>query len=828
MSGSDDFIFINRDRELEFLLNCLPPTSRRSTLVIIVAPSGFGKSTLTDQLLRRAAVPNFALVDPNIRQKSGDARIYEGFFIQKCAQELSARCKGQNYPSFQRFLKERKWRTMREKSHTDVMRKYPSPSNLYEIAVGYFDRLLGKRDFASDALLASDTAHAVTVSREYVEFVCKDDETLLVIRESQHIDHESLRFFLQNNRDLQHQYLIMEYTSEKGHFDPDHQKILLRELTDHPNAHIMELMRLEKHHLETLLRMYATNDVALNSDFSLNWDGNLRHVVELRFRAGIGRKIHSAADIQNSLSDLEGQLNEHFNVLNRRQKLMLALVLAHIEAIHHQTMLLVAARIDQHTTVPELENNLMSLVNIHKFLELNHGFVRLQNEDLAMAIANSPTFGGLIVLASRELRDYYLELIHGNNYTVTGMPMAVRQALSLCAKTGDMTAIVRIVKELSGIIRQTNDQSIYVDAIAEAIADKQNLFQSEHEALVDWAAELAYDAADYKRAADLLRSLPSPNSYQAAMLACCAQELGEHEFALTVLHNHRSPSRDRSGELLAELIEMTTIRDMGDEVRAKNILDKIHSDPTARVSPIFGYALRFYEMLLEFPESTPFMLESAEWFKRYGLINPEAYSRLSGAILLARAGRIDEALEFMQRATKLLKSEVRDQYTVLNNKAVLAMLVPQPDFSQCISWLNAGMRVCRNDYADVVLLNNLAIAKNQLGLISDAIECVDRMLTILKEPSFGDRDIFWGACFNAMRIFERAGQKRRAEDMRILPRAVARSKEYSPYWEYRFDLRSDIDEQYRYLLKFDYHPLYLSHWLIELEGLKLLKQGQQK
>jgi len=797
-------------------------------LVIIVAPSGFGKSTLTDQLLRRAVVPNFALVDPNIRQKSGDARVYDGFFVQKCAQELSARSQGRNLPSFPRFLKERKWRTVREKSHTDVVRKYPSPSNLYDLVIGYLDRLLGKRDFGSEALLSSDAAHAVTICREYVEFVCKDDETLLIIREAQHIDHESLRFFLQNNRDLQHQYLIVEYTSEKGHFDPDHQKILLRELLDHPNAHIMELMRLEKHHLETLLRMYAASDVALSSDFSLNWDGNLRSVVELKFRAGIGRKVHNAADIQNSLSDLQGQLNEHFNMLNKRQKLMLALVLVHVEAIHYQTMLNVAARIDQHATAPDLEDDLMSLINVHGFLELNHGFVRLQNEDISMAIGQNTAFGGLIALANRELRDYYLELIDRNDYTVTGMPMAVRQALSLCAKTRDITATLRIVKELSGVIRQTNDQSIYVDAIAEAIADKQNLFQAEHEELVDWAAELAYDAADYKRAANLLKSLPVLNLYQAAMLACCAQELGEHDFALMILRKGRPSWKGKDSQLLADLIEMTTVRDMGDEARAKDILDNIYSDPTAKSSPIFGYALRFYEMLLEFPESTPFILESASWFEHHGLINAEAYSRLSGAVLLARAGRTEDALGFLQRATKLLKGEVRDQYTVLNNKAVVAMLVPHPDFTKCVFWLSAGIRVCRNDYADVVLLNNLAIAKCQLGLISDALECVDRMLSILKEPTFGDRDIFWGACFNAMLVFERAGQKSRAEEMRVLPRAVARSNEYSPYWEYRFGLRPDVDERYQYLLKFEYHPLYLSHWLIELEGLKLLKRGLHK
>jgi len=206
--------------ELNFLLGCLPPKCRQSTMVVIVSRSGLGKSALTDQLLRRAAVPNFALVDPNIRQKSGDARIYDGFFIQQCAQDLSARSRGEIIRAFTGSSSNANGkRSKRSPTLTQCVSILLLP-NLYELAIGYLDRLLAKRDFASEALLSSDTTHAVTVCASTWSLSAKDDATLLIIREAQHIDHESLRFFLQNNRGLRQQYLIVEYTVRRAAWIP--------------------------------------------------------------------------------------------------------------------------------------------------------------------------------------------------------------------------------------------------------------------------------------------------------------------------------------------------------------------------------------------------------------------------------------------------------------------------------------------------------------------------------------------------------------------------------------------------------------------------------
>ena len=46
-----DFTFVNREEELKLLLSFVPPRCHTCSLVIIKAPSGYGKSTLTDRVV---------------------------------------------------------------------------------------------------------------------------------------------------------------------------------------------------------------------------------------------------------------------------------------------------------------------------------------------------------------------------------------------------------------------------------------------------------------------------------------------------------------------------------------------------------------------------------------------------------------------------------------------------------------------------------------------------------------------------------------------------------------------------------------------------------
>jgi hypothetical protein len=821
-----NFTFVNREEELKLLLSFVPPKCHTSSLVIIKAPSGYGKSTLTDRVVEHSKGVEllFAVVDPNIRLKSGGTKVYDGFYIQRCAEDISSRAREYHLPDLKAFMSQRRWKTLREKNSTDLVRKYPTPTAIYENVVGYIDRFFSKGEFDAGKVLTSDTRGAVALCRDYVEFVCDRSSAVSVIREAQHIDHESLRFFLQSNRRLKGQHLFIEYTSEDDRFDPDHEKVLAREMTDRPGALLLLLDRLSREHLEALIRAQVKTDFALTSDYYLKWDGNVRSVMEMKYRVAVGRRIRGPSDLRLSLADLKGSIHDHFMELTRLQKLLLAIVVSHVEAINRHTLFAVAAHMESYSTATERERSLHELLTEHSFLEARYDFLRLQNEDIPGAIAQDAQFAGMSGLAQKGLRDYYMEVIGANDFTAAALPVAVRQALRLCAKTGDTTSTLRLMRHLSDDIRLANDQSMYVDAIAEAVEGVPELFQTEHEEFVDWASALAYDTGDFERAAKLLDTLPGLNVYRGAMLACCAQETGAHQRAVEIVRENRHSWHGADAQLTCDLIELLVARARGETARAREIFDGVFSNSVFRISPLFGYALRFSETINEFPQCTPHILESAEWFERHGLNKSQAYSRLASAMHLARAGEVAPALENVKLASRALVGEIRDQHIILNNRAAVTMLSDRPAFQECVGWLNAAMLTSRDDYSDAVLLTNLAIANAGSGLIGRAVECAERALTILKEPDFADRNIFWSVSFAALNVFHQAGHAERAERARRFPQEEApRPTIYLDYWEYRFGLRDDVAPKFGYMLRFDYHPLFLSHWLIDHEGLALLK-----
>src|SRR3989338_5354347 len=83
--------FINRGAELAYFKRVLDPTAAKPVLAVVRSPSGFGKSSLINRVRSEVETPHrrFCIVDPSIRATPGGTRLYDGFFLQKCAEELS-------------------------------------------------------------------------------------------------------------------------------------------------------------------------------------------------------------------------------------------------------------------------------------------------------------------------------------------------------------------------------------------------------------------------------------------------------------------------------------------------------------------------------------------------------------------------------------------------------------------------------------------------------------------------------------------------------------------------------------------------------------------
>jgi len=91
--------------------------------------------------------------------------------------------------------------------------------------------------------------------------------------------------------------------------------------------HILDLVKLEKHHVESLLRRYIAEDIRVIGEFFLSWDGNLRSVMEWRYSVSIAHCPQNPKALAGPIVALTAQLQNHIKELSQTNKLILAMYL---------------------------------------------------------------------------------------------------------------------------------------------------------------------------------------------------------------------------------------------------------------------------------------------------------------------------------------------------------------------------------------------------------------------------------------------------------------------------------------------------------------------
>lgn len=821
--------FVNREAETAFLMKCFEGDTPTPAMVIIRSPTGFGKSRLTDQFrsVYAGAPYSFCVVDPSIRSGIGETRLYNGFFLQRSAEALSAlgSLPGSKWPTLDDYLKRRRWKTAAEKPFSETLGDLPSAGSLYKVAFDYAYRLFGAGKYGAKQLLSSDQSSAVSICAEYARAILSGHPIVLILREAQHIDLESLRELLLLNHTRSGAHLIFEYTSDNGRFAPEHEKAFLRAAEERKSISILDLARLNFDHLERLIQTHIKSDFALESQYYLSWDGNLRSVVELRFRVAIGHRLAGPAAIISVLDNVKRSVESHITDLSSVERLVLATLSAHVEAIDQSTLSAIISTIDPRAQPLSVSGGIADLEKRHRFVAQIDGRLRLHDETIALAISTMASMRPLIAISEKALRDHYRALLDSRDYSATGISVAVRQMFRLCARTKDAAGLINATSALLDEIKHARDQTIYVNAISSAIEADPALYGKDHDGLVLWAASLAYSVCDWERVTSLLRSKSSQDAFSMMMNACALQEIGEHDEALSIARELAVSGTTSNQRLAGYLVQALINGCRGNQDEARAELKALIDNPEYCSSPLLGYAYRFFEVVDGFVECLDKLESSIAWFDRFGFEKSKAYSQLPAAMFLARVGRIEEAKALLSEAHRTLADEVRDQHMLLNNQAAVDMLSDSPDFSKCASMLTNALRFARDDFSELTILSNLGLANWMCGRTGEAVDCAEKTLKILENHDFADKDIYWPVCFNAARILSATGFADRSSEALAFPRHKGRPVSVNQnYWAYRYGEKSTIDAQYVFLASRPAHPMYLSHWIIDLEGLELLKQ----
>lgn len=817
---------VNRREELARLLSLVPPQKQTGSFVILTAPSGYGKTRLTTHLLEllREEGMQVLAVEPQVRAKAAAQSVYQGFFIQRCAEALDGMVIESGSPllRFDDFLKSDRLRRARATDWRGALRKVPSIKTAYEFGLELIDRVFNTGDHSSRGLLTNDSREAVDTCARYMRQLEGVAPLIMVVREAQHIDSTSLQLLSEIFHPGAGRAVILEYTQDaKGTLNPLFDDFIeAAPLHDIDWLRIIKLVQLTKPHLEELLRLTIPGSGTISGEYYLHWDGNVRVIRQLRFSVS----MEDRATLPQ-LSDVKAGVIQEYQrqiaLQSSTARMILCLVFSHDEAMPASLLPLLLERLNTLVTKIAFDVDIDALLEAELVIRHEGDAFGIDNEDVAEAVRTLPTLAGGLLLAKGCLRDHYRQVVLAADNTAHNVSLALRQALRLSVELGDVTTMEAMVEQLSNTVTTNMDQSWYVTQIVAAVNGNAHLFADQRDRLVVWAAELAFEVADFKKARDLLRQLSTRSVFSDVLLCACLVETGDHaEAARTADILKMSVDADEC--FAGELIELILLRCTGRIKEARELWDRLEQRPGTHGRRLYGYLLRFKELVVDFPSCIDALRASVEWFADRGLASSAAYSELTLASHVARTGDMERATESIATARSLLALTARDQHIVLNNDAAVNLLSDEPSPAQCCEWLIRAVPCAGDDYSALVLYTNLSIAAALAGRQELAGEAVERALRIAETPKFAERNVFWGVIFNLRYVNSLLALGHRAE-LDLMAAALEPHALQDEYWQYRFRRSESAPERFATMLAKPYHPMFLSHWTLDVDGLRTLK-----
>lgn len=825
--------FVNRTSELEMLLAFLPPQMRSSKFIALRSPPGFGKSRLVDRVLSEIAADTVlvAVVDPHVRSSKKIDQAHDGYFLQLCAGEAS-RCVQQQSikkPELSEFLRERRLQTVTEIKGRDVAKQGPTVRAAWTAVFDLFERATSRGDYSPDKILASDASHAVRICREYLSHVFDGLCSVVVLREAQHVDSESLKFFLNAVATFASLTVILEYTSRNNEFEPTHAKLISEHAEKGVEVVLHDLLKLGQHEADLLVNEITDGASPLEPEHLTDWDGNIRSLIEFRYRITLQTRVNSGSDIGNPFKRLEAQRKSELDQLSPREGFLLSVLAHHDGPLDRNMLVSLLYAQEPLATRASIEADIESIASSGRHIKLVGAEVTLRDDDVLDLINEAPVLRRYGPFSIKALRDYYVRAWRDGDFSALPRSRALRGAIVGCARTGDELTLRELLSEASSFVATAQSPSQYVELLSSTFEAFSPFSATARKYIADWAIEIAYGASDYLRAASLVESIPQSerSTFHELVHACSLQEIGRHPEARLIAERIDAAAIDAPTSLLAKLVLLLVEGAVGDEKRAEALFQGILTTPDFKDLPALGYAHRFGEMFYDFDICAYHLAESIRLFDAAQLVESASYSRISGAVHLARAGKIDEALTQFEQARIALASSIRDEHLIANNWAVLQMLRDVPDFAAVREALKAALFSVGDEFSELTILSNLVTAAVRTGDKDLVTSAVARMRAILDKPKFGEKGIYWDATHSAGDALRWLGRSDEVHDLNALrqSRCPARSV-HSDYWLHRFDETLPASAKYRTMLRKPYHLSYLSHWTIDLDGLRALKRAQ--
>jgi tetratricopeptide (TPR) repeat protein len=800
--------FINRESELaRFQLEFATTTPARNCVIILAAPSGFGKSEFTERIIAE----QHSTIGLKVRipaNADGDAPFVRALAaeVNRVAERDRALLTGD---AFLRGVPSSRVRKMHDSALIRDVGAAGSLKGISDIAARIGDRVsnTGEYDFAR---VLRDTSRDSTVKIfEYLRYVFAQQRFCAAIENIQSIDAASESMLEQVLAVQRGHFFVLEYTLDV--IPTRDLETLQRVLAEHGNdvkVFILDRLPLQ----EIIERSEYRLDASIQMELYANFDGNLRKVKDLvliRMKSPEFVGVGSAK--QTGFLEATRQL---VHSLQPTAQFVLALIVTHRSVASHEALLelSLASRYFRDTHVG-VEDALRELI-LNDLVHEARARVTVAHDSIAAEVTSA--FSKYVALANTAWAAHYRRKLDRQDFSESSKDQILDFLFGFYVRT-DPTKL----QPLLGEVRRVALSSFSMQR-AESIL--QSIEDSLHEQTPDEAYEQTlrwelldtyYTAGLYHRALATLLQIRTRPLRRAVFHAAILDRLDRHVEAIQLIKRNLQTrlARHDSFELSLKLIEMICHRSINDYDACYSVHREIESIREYAALPEYGYFLRNSEIVMSIAESVPLLERSIQIFQSHHREAAEAQSRISVGMQFVRLGRLDEAEREFDTAEKLLGDRRIEWHVIHNDRAVLNLYRDEPDYERIDELLVAAYLTASIPFDRIAIENN-RLATHAFMNDFDFCDALVRELAD-KAPEQTDDVLLCITYFNISVYHERRGDHVRADRFRRLARHTG--NDWPAYWAYRFDgTPITSDPAAEYLARYPFDLVLLSSWHIEI------------
>jgi tetratricopeptide (TPR) repeat protein len=799
--------FINRVTEIKAFVQAIGQTRDKNTIILLEAPTGYGKSSFTERLLiEQRAAPAI-----KIRMMAGAAP--DGAFMRETARSVDIEASGGAYASLEQYLSSVSPDTeIRRAHHSKLGSKLVSadPSGIAATVTALFDRARKRGLFDADNLMNSWRGEDVSILADYVKQVLRARRLVLNIENIQDTDRVSLSLLRELFAVQNAHFIILEHTTGAAGANTAHDLESLMQDTG-SNVHRVPLDKLsvselvegasETHQIKSLLKRAL-----------VNYDGNLRALLDVEV-------LLAGDNFPELSSDFPGAFNPtavRIQRLGKGEAFALACVSAHQGRVREDMLYHLYNRSDFFREVWVDFASVLDKLKDEDMLRSRGAHVVVAHDSIRDAVLGERAMGRYVVVAFEEWSRVYTDLYHRSDFSYVGRDEVLTMLFYFYVRTEPvrLVEVVDEVKELALSSLRPSSSLHTIEKLAEELRHPSRKGSRVYLRVTFELLGLYYLLGLFAEGLHLLEEVddrvPQRDIYQVAFLT----SLDRNEEALELIAEFlRDPiTTDEWYPFFLELFRAVALRYQYRMDEARAATKQLLNNRRYTHLPAYALAVRSLEFTSDVAEGIGHLERSIEMFEASGFKPAAAQTRISLGVSCLTKGDLPAAEAQFMLAMEELERRTMKRHFVLNNRAVIRLLSAEPLPDQAIDLLTMAQRTVTVPFDRIVVMNNLLIAQAMRGNHA-FVEDLDQTLLPLAE-SHPVAELSLITAINLAFAWDRLGYPRHAA--RFRERSMVIGDLGVNYYAHRLHNTPLDDPEEAFLASFPFQVAVLAHWDAEL------------